>query len=78
MNRYYAVRFVSVPDQIRIEKAPTPTEAFKRAFGTPPVLIKEASPRSEWKDLGSSVGVLRSDRKRIALLRDPQGWEAFR
>lgn len=74
--RYYAVRYKSAPDQIRIARVETPEKAFKMAFGSPPILIGEGG-NTEYKDLGSRVAVLHSDKKRIALLKDPTGWQTF-
>lgn len=66
---YYAIRFASAPDHIRIEKAEDPRTAHRRAFGPFTKMT-----RWEWKDLGKRVGVIRSDNKRIALLTDPNNW----
>lgn len=77
-GNYYAVRFKSIPDQIRIEKAATPFDAFRLAFGGPPLISKRLPPNSQWKDLGSRVDVIKSDKKRIAALTDPKGWKDFK
>lgn len=71
--RYYAVRYKSAPKQIRIEKADTPQKAFRLAFGGFPICPANA----EYKDLGSRVAVIQSDKKRIALLTDPNHWVTF-
>lgn len=71
--RYFAVRPTSTPDKnIRIEKAPTPSEAARLAFGRGPY-----GPNWSWKDLGTRVAVIHSDKKRVALLLDPHGWYKF-
>lgn len=76
---YYAVR--PVTDDVkhrtqytRIEKASSPVEAFGMAFG------RGFHGRGyEWKDCGTRVGVLRVDKKRIALIgQDSTGWTPFK
>lgn len=71
MKRYYAVRYISARDQIRIEKGDTPVHAAKLCFGGP--IFKDMK-RMEFKDMGSTVAIMRSDTKRIAMLKDPKGW----
>lgn len=69
---YYAIRPKAIPDHIRIERAIDPETATRIAFGRP--LRKHAW---EWKDLGTRVKVIQSDAKRIALLKDPKGWNTL-
>lgn len=66
---YYAIRFCSAPTQIRIEKAATPQQAHRLAFGSFTKLT-----RWEWKNLGTRVAVIQSNTKRIALLNAPDNW----
>jgi hypothetical protein len=70
---YWAVRPTSQRDYgpaIRIEKAGTAREACRLAFG------RGIRPGSwEAKNMGSRVAIIQSDNKRIALLKDPNGWE---
>jgi hypothetical protein len=68
-QHYWAVRPVTMPEAIRIEKAATPRQAVALAFGRP---IRFGG--YEAKDLGTRVAVIQSDNKRIALLKDPQNW----
>jgi hypothetical protein len=75
--RYYAVRYKSAPDQIRIEKAETPVRAFTLAFGTYATPMKGLGPHAEYKDLGTRISILKSDKKRIAILTDPKDWVDF-
>jgi hypothetical protein len=74
---YWAVRPKSARDYgpaIRIEKAGTVREALRLAFGGPII-----SPQNyEAKNLGTRIAVIHSDRKRVALLKDPKGWETIR
>jgi len=72
---YYAVRYLSAPDQVRIEKASTPELAFRFAFGVPATTRFDAN--TEWKDLGTRAEVMRSDARRVAALKDPTGWTRF-
>jgi hypothetical protein len=67
---YWAVRPVSQPGTVRIEKAETAREACRLAYG------RGIRPGSwEAKNMGPRVAVIQSDLKRITLLQDPQGWE---
>lgn len=66
---YYAVRYPSAPDQARIEKADDQFHAMRQAFGP-----YTRYTQWEWKDLGTTVDVIRSDRKRIAALTSKDGW----
>lgn len=68
---YYAIRPTAVPDNIRIEKAATPEDAQREAFGRPTFKRKGIW---QWKDLGTRVSIMQSDKKRIALLKDPDDW----
>jgi hypothetical protein len=74
---YWAVRPKSARDYapaIRIEKAETVRQALRLAFGGPII-----SPQNyEGKNLGTRIAVIHSDRKRVALLKDPNGWETIR
>lgn len=74
--RYYAVRPDSYHAGVRIEKADSPERAYDMAFGRS--LTKNARKWCKWKDLGTRVTVIRSDKKRIALLTDPNGWNSFK
>jgi hypothetical protein len=68
-NHYWAVRPKATPMHIRIEQAHSAYRAVCLAFGRPiGVDLWEA------KDLGTRVAVLRSDKRRIALLTSPEGW----
>lgn len=73
---YWAVRPISHRGaNTRIEKAETAWLAANLAFG------KGHTFREPWleaKNLGSRVAVIQSDKQRIALLRDPSGWEKVR
>jgi hypothetical protein len=53
----------------RIERANSPLDAIKMAFD-----IKPGKGRWLAKDMGSRVTVIQSDRKRVGLLNDPNGW----
>lgn len=66
---YWAVRPKAAPDYIRIEQAHTSYGACSLAFGRPFRLENW-----EAKNLGTRVAVIQSDNKRIALLKDPNGW----
>lgn len=66
---YYAIRYPSAPDQIRIEKAGSPQAAHRLAFGP----FTKAT-RWQWKNLGTRARIIQSDKKRIGLLKDPVGW----
>lgn len=66
---YYAVRYESAPDQIRIEKASGPHIAFRLAFGPFTKLT-----RWEWNNLGTRSAIVQSHKKRVALLADPANW----
>lgn len=66
---YYAIRPKTMPDQIRIEKAGTPEEAARLAFG------RGIGAGWEYNDLGTRVSVIRTAKKRIALLKDPMNWK---
>ena len=69
---YWAVRPKSHQEHIRIEKAETPREACRLAFG------RGCLPgRWEAKNLGTRITIMHSDKKRIALLQDPKGWEVL-
>jgi hypothetical protein len=74
-KHYWAVRPVKQPDQVRIEQASTALEACGLAFGRP--ILSRHGERAVWeaKDLGTRVAVIQSDNKRLALLRDPAGWQ---
>lgn len=65
---YYAVRFSSAPEQVRIAQAAGPVEAFKLAFG-------RGTRGGEWKKLDPKA--YRSDTKRIAAINTAAGWEKF-
>ena len=75
---YWAVRPIKFPTDIhpaatRIEKAPTAKQACELAFGRgiyPGIW--------EAKNLGTQLRVIQSDKKRIALLMDPKGWEEIK
>lgn len=75
--RYWAVRYSGAPEQVRTEKAETPERAFKLAFGVSPVMFGVNDGRTQYKDLGTRVEILRSDKRRIAALTSPDGWVAF-
>ena len=68
--RYYGIRPKSYKEHIRIEKAATPQRAGQLAFG-------RGLSGFQYKDLGSRVEVIRSDKRRIALLKDEAGWTDF-
>jgi hypothetical protein len=53
----------------RIEKAASALEAIRKAFGLTP-------DKGRWlaKDMGSTVAIIQSNPKRLALLNDPTGW----
>lgn len=71
---YWAVRPISTADtgaNTRIEKAATPRSACVLAFG----YFTRATFQA--KNLGTRVAIIQSDNKRIALLRDPSGWEVI-
>lgn len=71
MSRYWAVYPKSAGVQLcRIEKASSPLEAIRIAFGFRP------TDADRWlaKDLGTRVEFVRSDNRRIEALRNPQGW----
>jgi hypothetical protein len=72
VKHYFAVRPISMPEHIRIEKAESPVEAIKAAFG-------RGSHHMNWqfKDLGTKVSVIQSDRRRISLLKDPKNWKVW-
>jgi len=68
--RYWAIRPKEYPVQYtRIEKAATSYEACRLAFGPPGNPANYIA-----KDLGTRVAVIHSDKKRIALLTDPNNW----
>jgi hypothetical protein len=69
--RYWAVRPKTMPDQIRIEKAETSSQAAVLAFG------RGTGAGWEAKDLGTRASVIQSDKRRIALLTSPDGWEVL-
>lgn len=77
-KHYYAVRYIRAPDQLRIEHADTPEQAFRLAFGHPSKVIKSAPPSTEYKDLGTRRSVLQSDKNRISLLTSNEGWIVFK
>ncbi|MDE2426308.1 MAG: hypothetical protein KGO96_10430 [Elusimicrobia bacterium] len=68
--RYWAVKPKTFdPSYARIEKAASSYEACRLAFGRP------ISPEVyHAKDLGSTIKIVRSDKQRIAAIRDPDGW----
>lgn len=66
---YFAVRYVSAPEQPRIEKADDERHAMRLAFGPYTRMTQW-----EWKDLGTTKEGLRSDRKRIGALTSKDGW----
>lgn len=75
MNRshYYAVKPTGYePKYCRIEKAAMPRDAVRLAFGK--VYGQWDKNRYQYVDLGTTVAIMRSDRKRIALLSDPNNW----
>jgi hypothetical protein len=68
-QRYWAIRPISQPTIIRIEKAETPKQACSLAFG------RGVYPDTwEAKDMGTQLSVIQSDNKWLALLRDPANW----
>jgi hypothetical protein len=70
--RYFAIKPIKLdPKYTRIEKARTPTEAFNKAFG------RGFSHGFCWKDLGTQVRPIQTDKWRIAQLCDPKGWINF-
>lgn len=70
---YWAVRPKSQGGaNTRIEKAETARRACDLAFGRGTYSGMEA------KNLGTLVRVIQSDAKRIAMLKDPKGWEMIR
>lgn len=70
-QHYYAIRPSSAPNLSRIEKADTPENACRLAYG-------RGTTNFQWKDLGTRVSVIQSDNKRIALLQAPEGWVDFK
>lgn len=70
-QHYYAVRPISMPEHIRIEKAESPLQAAAQAFG-------RGHYGYEVKDLGTRVDAIRSDRQRLAMLHSPEGWVPLR
>lgn len=76
--RYYAVRYKSAPDQVRIEKAETAEKAFRLAFGVPPRILGDLPVTSEYVDLGTRVNVIRSTKKRLELLNNPTNWVTYK
>jgi len=73
---YWAVRPIrheNNPAATRIEKAYTAKKACELAFGRPIYAgVWEA------KNLGTRLAIIQSDKKRIALLRSPEGWEEIK
>jgi hypothetical protein len=73
-SNYWAVWPKSVKRELcRIEKAASPFEAIRLAFGS---RLMERFDRGRWsvKSLGSNVRLLQSDKKRIAALSSDEGW----
>jgi hypothetical protein len=73
-TNYWAVWPKSVKKELcRIEKAASPFEAIRLAFG---VKLQERFDRSRWavKSLGPNARLLQSDKKRIAALSSDEGW----
>lgn len=71
-QRYYAVRPASQGGQnTRIEKSASPQGACALAFG------RGSEKGFQWKDLGTRVAIIQSDKKRIELLTSPEGWHNF-
>jgi hypothetical protein len=68
-QQYWAVRPRTMPEAVRIEKAATPEGALRLAFGT-------VSPQGgyEAKTLGTTLAVVRSDRRRMEALTSVEGW----
>jgi hypothetical protein len=75
---YWAVKPKGRGDVIRIERTSTPIQAVRLAFGDTPYrsanLLYLNRDRYEAKNLGTRLAVIQSDRKRMALLKDPTGW----
>lgn len=71
---YYAVRPRDLTSHIRIEKAVSPREALRIAFGVTPAAGRIYG-EFYAKSLGTTVATIRSDKKRIAALTSPDGWE---
>jgi hypothetical protein len=70
--RYFAIKPIRYDAKhARIERARTPTEAFNLAFG------RGFSHGFCWKDLGTRVKPIQTDKWRIETLHDPKGWTNF-
>jgi hypothetical protein len=69
---YWAIRPINHQNQNhRIERAATPKRAFDLAFG------RGHGYGFEYKDMGTRISVIHSDKQRIALLKDPNNWVRF-
>lgn len=68
--RYFAVRPPSMKDHIRIEKAMTPVEAIRHAFG-------RGCDKFEYKDVGSRSPAYWTGKQRRQFLSD-EGWQTVR
>lgn len=76
-DRYYDVRHVTDKAHIRVQKAPSPVEAFRRAYGHPPVIISGHPSMAEYKDLGPNARAMRAQAKFTQMLHAPEGWVSF-
>jgi hypothetical protein len=79
MMHYYAVRYASVPEHIRIYKTATPEGAFRKAFGCPPpepIPLTDRVHRGEYKDLGTRVKAIQSANF-AKKLKAKDGWVTF-
>lgn len=71
-EHYWAVRYKTIPGHVRIERASTALRAAELAFGGP--ILRGSRELMEYKDMGASAAIMRSDRKRIAMLADKNNW----
>jgi hypothetical protein len=65
MHHYFAIRSKLHTQDLRIEKAATPVDAYHRAFGAGGLLEQ-----FEWKDLGSRTLIIESTTRKMRDLKD--------
>jgi hypothetical protein len=69
-KHFWGIRPKSYPEHVRIERATTAHEAARVAFG-------RGYRGFQYKDFGTRIAVIQSDRQRIALCKDENGWIDF-
>lgn len=72
---YWAIRPIGndYKNTIRIEQAETPNGAARLAFGR-----GDSRGHYECKNMGTRLAVIQSDKKRVALLKDPNDWHVIK